>query len=128
MIGVAVIALACGGIAWLTRGACLDARVINSTGSTITDVRITYPGSTRSLGDLSPWQAYKFGRHAYGWTPVTVSYLDGRGKRVGAMQWIGVDLRRPVRADGDSGQAVINIEPTALAAQRRHWVSLIRDD
>jgi len=123
MIGVAFVALACGGIVWLTQGACLEAIVVNSTGSTITDVRITYLGSTRSLGDLSPWQACSFGRHAYGWTHVTVSYIDRLGKRVSATPRIGVDLRRPMKADGDSGQAVIEIAPTAITAQRRHWVS-----
>lgn len=123
MIGVAIIALACAGIAWLTRGACLEAMVVNSTGSTITDVRITYLGSTRSLGDLSPWQVYDFGRYAYGWTHVAVSYIDSQGKQVDATQRIGVDLRRPVKADGDGGQAVIDIAPTALTTERRYWVS-----
>ena len=125
MIGVAVIALAFGGIAWLTRGGCLEAMVINSTSSTITDVRVTYLGTTHSLGDLPPWGgAHKFGRHACGWTQVTVSYVDGQGRRVSATRQIGVDLRRPIKADGDGGQAVIAIEPSAVTAERRYWVSL----
>ncbi len=122
MIGVAVIALACAGVGSLTRAECLDAMVINSTGSAITDVQITCFGSIRRLGNLSPWQAYSFGRHAYGWTQMTVSYVDGHGQRISATRRIGVDLRQPVRTDGDSGQAVIDIEPTVVTAERRYWV------
>jgi hypothetical protein len=115
--------LACAGITWISRNACLDAMIVNSTGSTIRDVRITYLGSTRSVGDLSPWFIHRLGRFGYGWTPVTVSYIDGRGKRVNATRRIGVDLRRPISSDGDDGQAVIDIEPAGVIAARWYWVS-----
>jgi hypothetical protein len=123
MVAVAVVGLVLGGIVWMTRGACLNAMVINSSGSAIANVRLTYLGTTRIVGNLAPWQAYSLGRHGYGWTRVTVSYVDGRGRQVSASLLIGVDLRRPVKSDGDDGQAVIDVRPSKITTDRWYWFS-----
>lgn len=125
MVLVAVAAIVCGGLSWLSRGACLQSMIVNSSGSVITDVRVTYLGETRDIGNLGPWSAFTFGRHAYGWTPVTLSYTDSQDRRVQKTLQIGVDLRRPVgnSPTGDCGQAVIEINPNAVVAERWHWVT-----
>jgi hypothetical protein len=123
MIAVAITGLALGGFDWISRGACMTGDIKNATGSTIFDVRVTYAGGTRQLGDLSTGITHRMGRFAETWTDITMSYRDASGKQFTAGSRIGVDLGRPIESDGDSGQAVVEIRPIGLTSERRYWIS-----